>query len=376
MKKNKPKLEISYIAEFDLPSDRAYAVHVLKMLDNFSYFSNKVELIHFSKRKNYNLRNIREDFKLHSKNKLLIKSLFKRGKKNSSINRLYFGFLSALYLKDKNSMIITRSLFSSFFLSIFKKYHFLELHNQINGFSKIIFLYFGFLKSKYIQKVIFITKSLEKHYKYKFSKSIVLPDAAEQKDFLRPKKIKRKIKKILYIGSFYKGRGINIILNVAKKLTKYNFELIGNRDDIIKKDFKKFKNIKITNFIKYKFVSKKISQADLLLMPYSPNFVGINSKNLSSETSKFMSPLKMFEYLASGVPILSTEIKVLKEILIHKYNCIMIKKYNSHEWIKAIVNFEKNFILRKKISKNGLSTAKKYSWKNRVIKILKINRKY
>jgi len=30
MKKNKPKLEISYIAEFDLPSDRAYAVHVLK----------------------------------------------------------------------------------------------------------------------------------------------------------------------------------------------------------------------------------------------------------------------------------------------------------------------------------------------------------
>ena len=50
----------------------------------------------------------------------------------------------------------------------------------------------------------------------------------------------------------------------------------------------------------------------------------------------------------------------------------MINKYHSTEWAMQIKKLETNYKLRKKISKNGLSTAKKYSWYNRVVKILKI----
>ena len=157
MRNKSSSLKVSYIAEFDLPSDRAYAVHVLKMLDNFNYFSTQVELINFSKDSNYNLKKISKDYKLHSLKPIFIKSIFRKKKKNSPFNRLCFGFLSALYLK-KNSLIITRSLFCSFFLTLFKKKHFLEIHNKLQGLSNIIFLFFGFLKSKYIERVIFITK--------------------------------------------------------------------------------------------------------------------------------------------------------------------------------------------------------------------------
>ena len=365
-------LNVSYIAEFDLPSDRAYSIHVLKMLDNFNYFSQNVELINFSKENSYNFKNIKKEYNLHSSKNISIKSVFKKKKKNSFLNRIYFGFDSALYLKKKNSLIITRSLFSSFFLTLFKKKHFLEIHNKLQGISKIIFLNFGFMRSKYIQKLIFITKPLEKLYKNNYYRSIVLPDAVDTKDFKKKIKIKKRVKKILYIGSFYDGRGIEIILEVAKKLKEYKFELIGNRNNISAKDFKAIKNIRILNYLKYNLVSKKILEADLLLMPYNPNFVGINSKNKTSETSKFMSPLKMFEYLASGVPLISSEIDVLKEILTHRSNCIMVKKYEPQMWIDEIKKIDKNFRLRKKISKNGLLTAKKHSWEIRVKKIIKI----
>ena len=372
MRNKSSTLKVSYIAEFDLPSDRAYAVHVLKMLDNFNYFSAQVELINFSKDDDYNFKKISRDYKLHSLKPIFIKSIFRKKKKNSSFNRLCFGLLSALYLKKKNSLIITRSLFCSFFLTLLKKKHFLEIHNKIQGLSKIIFLFFGFLKSKYIERVIFITKPLKQYYKNKYNKSIILPDGVDIKDFQNKKKIKKNIKNILYIGSFYKGRGIDLILEISKILKDKCFELVGNRKNISKKNFANLKNVKISNFVKYQFVSKKILKADLLLMPYNPKFVGINSENASSETSKIMSPLKMFEYLASGVPLISSDIKVLKEILSDNFNCLMINKYHSTEWAMQIKKLETNYKLRKKISKNGLSTAKKYSWYNRVVKIIKI----
>ena len=57
-------------------------------------------------------------------------------------------------------------------------------------------------------------------------------------------------------------------------------------------------------------------------MPFEKN-VYVNSKNLN--TAKYMSPLKMFEYLASGRIIISSNIKVLKEVL-NKKNSIILPK--------------------------------------------------
>ena len=112
-----------------------------------------------------------------------------------------------------------------------------------------------------------------------------------------------------------------------------------------------------------------IKKSDLLLMPYNPNYVQINSNNKSSETSKFMSPLKMFEYLSSGIPLISSDIKVLREILSHGYNSILVKNYNAVSWAKTIISLDKNYKLRDKIRKNGIDTAKKFSWYERTKKI-------
>jgi glycosyltransferase involved in cell wall biosynthesis len=71
----------------------------------------------------------------------------------------------------------------------------------------------------------------------------------------------------------------------------------------------------------------------------------------------------MFEYLASGTPIISSNLKVLREILKNKYNSILIKNFeNLDEWTKAILSLSRNKKLMKKISMNGRKTAIKYSW--------------
>ena len=85
----------------------------------------------------------------------------------------------------------------------------------------------------------------------------------------------------------------------------------------------------------------------------------------------FMSPMKMFDYLGSGKIILSSDIKVLKEILINNFNSILIKDFlNVYEWKKQIdnVDFKKKKYLN--IKKCNINFTKIYVEK-RANKLLK-----
>ena len=144
--------------------------------------------------------------------------------------------------------------------------------------------------------------------------------------------------------------------------------MYGLRDEKIRS----FKNFKVFPIVSYKKTLKLIIKADLLLMPYQSK-ISINSINFKDDISKFISPLKMFEYLASGIPIISSDLKVLREKLINRRNSILIKNYsNPLVWKRAINELSDNFYLRQKISKNSILTAQKNTWAQRTKKIYKI----
>ena len=108
-------------------------------------------------------------------------------------------------------------------------------------------------------------------------------------------------------------------------------------------------------------------------MPYS-NDVSINANNLN--TANYCSPLKMFDYLASGRIIISSKLDGICEVLINKNNSIVVNKYNYQNWKKAINDLLENKFHISKICQNSLSTSKKYSWKNRANKILNEYKKF
>ena len=167
------------------------------------------------------------------------------------------------------------------------------------------------------------------------------------------------------MGSFYKGRGIDVIQKLSKLTPNIDYYLYGQRDE----DVRSTKNFRVFPHVSYSESTKLIKSADLLLMPYQSK-VSINSSNFDDEISKFISPLKMFEYLATGIPIISSDLEVLREILINQKNSVLIKNYsNPFSWKNAIFNLSNNYSLRKYISKNSKATAINNSWEKRFIKI-------
>ena len=91
-----------------------------------------------------------------------------------------------------------------------------------------------------------------------------------------------------YVGHLYEGRGVEIIIEMAKSLPHSNFHVIGGREE----EVAKYKAISSNNIKYYGFVTQKeleyiYGNFSIALAPYQFN-VGIGKKG--SDTSKWMSP--------------------------------------------------------------------------------------
>ena len=105
-------------------------------------------------------------------------------------------------------------------------------------------------------------------------------------------------------------------------------------------------------------------------MPYQ-KVVQINSDNLN--TASYCSPLKMFDYLASGRIILSSNLPGIKEILKNNYNSIIVNNYSVYNWDKSIKRILTNKTLANKLSINAYNTALNNTWQRRLNKIIESN---
>ena len=356
-------MKIVYIAETSLTNKSAYTQHVVKMSDAFCQLNHDLILYLPNVKSNFNFNKLKNKYLLIAQKKFVIKSLI-NVKLTNIFYKLFFLIQVINNIKDdKPDLILTRSFLSSVILSIFKIKHILEIHSEFQSLTKFLMINFKFIKSKYIAKKILISKSLNKIFRFKKNEFIVLHDGVDTKNF-KNIQINNKIKTACYIGGFYKGRGIELIIKLAKNFPDLNFKLYGRTDNKLNI---KLNNLKIHDYVNYSEVPNILKNSDLLLMPYAKK-VFVRSKSLN--TADYCSPLKMFDYLASGKIIISSKLNGICEVLKHNVNSILVKEYKYELWEKEIIN-----ILRKKynvikLKKNALKIAKEFTWNKRASTIV------
>mgnify|MGYP003952597995 CR=1 FL=1 len=357
--KTKNKMtKVYYLAELSLPNTSAYAQHVLKMCDNLSkYYDTTLILIN----NNSSFTKLKKDYLLKKKFKIISLSKYRN---SNFFKRIILG------IKTKNiisgdSLVISRSIISALILSLFKKKCFLEIHHGLNGLTNVFFKllkntkYFNYIYFIIINKKLLSILGLKKNF-------VILDDAVEIKDFkgIKAKKIKYQF---TYAGSLYPGKGIEIIENLSKKFKHYKFHIFGDYSNLDIFKYKKTKNLVFHGFISYKMLIKVLKESKYLLMPYL-NQISANSKNL--EISEFISPLKLFQYLAARKVIFASKLVAYNHILKNKFNCVLNAADNIREWENNLRNLKK--INNKRLSDNAYKTAKIYTWEKRVKKIIRI----
>ena len=107
-------------------------------------------------------------------------------------------------------------------------------------------------------------------------------------------------------------------------------------------------------------------------MPYQKKVKGRSSIWLE----KYMSPLKMFDYLAAKMIIIASDLKIYQHILKNNHNSILVKINDDNLWsekIQEIFKYNKGKI---RLKSNAYKTAKMNTWEIRCKKIIKFSAKW
>ena len=176
----------------------------------------------------------------------------------------------------KYDLIYSRNIQLSWFLSLFGIKTILEVHSPPS--LKTNFLFRRLLKKGNLKFLIIINQALKnyilKNYEvHKYLELLVMPDAADINNYSQvnyKKKFNIKKNSIGYLGHLYQGRGIDLIIKLAKKFSQNNFYIVGGSEhhvNLWKKNVKSknifflgFQNQDNCNFLRHKF--------DYLIAPY------------------------------------------------------------------------------------------------------------
>ncbi len=178
---------------------------------------------------------------------------------------------------------------------------------------------------------------------------------------------------VCYCGNTYSGRGIELLISAAEKYKNLHFLVVGGlREDNEKYEktinSKKINNFELTGFVSHSSVPKYLLASDILVIPYSREITIKGGTN----ASQFTSPMKLFEYMAAGKPILSSALPTILEILEDGKTAALFEPENMDSFCDKLDKLLDNPEYMNTLSKNASYKVEEYTWEARVKKIIKI----
>lgn len=169
-----------------------------------------------------------------------------------------------------------------------------------------------------------------------------------------------------YAGHLYRGRGIELILSVAERLPHQRFLLMGGEPAHVAhfKDAagaRRLANIHILGHVANARIPLHLAACDALLMPYQRKVAVAGN---AGDTSRWCSPLKMFEYMAAGRLIVSSNLPVLQEVLSTE-NAVLVDPEDVAAWTAALEQAENDPARRTALAARARADVAPYSWQAR-----------
>jgi len=386
-------MKLIYIANARIPTEKAHGIQIMEMCQSFTQSdandaneqandANKIEVelvvpwrFNSIKQDPFEYYDIQRNFKI---TKIFSLDLVKFGKIGFLIQSLSFAELATYYILIKSlfkkiDVIYSRDELPLFYLSFLgRKNLFWESHTAKKNFiiKRIL---------KKCKGIITITQGLKdfyiKEYDINPDKILVAPDGAnlekfkiqESKSQIRDKLGLPQDKKIIvYTGSFYlyDWKGIDILLEAVRYFENdWLLLLVGGNEKEIEEIKKKYDsdNILLVEHKHHSEIPSYLTSADALVLPNKKGY---------AESERDTSPIKLFEYMASGVPIVASDLSSIREIL-NENNTVFVEPNNPKSLANGIKKVLQNADFADRISKQALEDVQNYTWQKRAGKILK-----
>jgi glycosyltransferase involved in cell wall biosynthesis len=193
-----------------------------------------------------------------------------------------------------------------------------------------------------------------------------LPDAAEAR---RQLGLKDGLT-VGYTGHFYSGRGMDLLLELIPLFPQVNFLIVGGQPEKVAvwqaaMQQSQYANVHTTGFIDNARLPLYQAAADILLMPYERVIAGSSGGN----SAEICSPMKMFDYLAAGRAILTSDLPVFHEVL-NEENAVFCPPNDTEAWKAALERLIADAPARRRLAEQAKRDSTHYAWDARARRAL------
>ncbi|BAZ53818.1 group 1 glycosyl transferase [Nostoc sp. NIES-4103] len=169
---------------------------------------------------------------------------------------------------------------------------------------------------------------------------------------------------VVYAGALQQFKGIDVLVDVAKEMPNVQFACAGGKQKEVEHyqqlaKEKQVNNIAFLGYILHDELASLLQAADILAHPHC-----------SGQAATFTSPLKLFDYFASGTPIVATEIPSLTEFKNTQAIAAWCEPDNPTKFAESLKRVLENYPRKIDGYSEIIEFVKQFSWENRAAKIL------
>lgn len=363
-------MKLLYIAHIRLPTEKAHGIQIMEMCSAFVAQGLQVELV-VPKRHNtitedpFTYHDIKPTFGIRV---LPSFDFIRFGRLGFLIGLLSFVLSTLWYALFKQGIFYTRDELIALALHLLGKQVVWEGHTGQKSLAVRILILLRV-------PIVVITEALKELYVSlgaRASTILVAPDGADISRFdipLTQTEARKELglpldtKIALYKGHLYERKGAHMLARAAHRLTGVLCVFIGGTEEDVasfRKEFGDQENIRILGNRPRHETPVYQKAADVLVIPNSAK----------DDVSKlYTSPMKLFGYMASKVPVVASDLPSLREI-VDESMVYFFAPDDPESLARVITGVLKEYPVAIKKAEATFAIAKQYSWDTRAEQIL------
>ena len=168
---------------------------------------------------------------------------------------------------------------------------------------------------------------------------------------------------VTYAGHLYPWKGVDVLLQALALLPEVRGVIVGGHP--AERDLMRLQalastlgirdRVRFTGFVHRSEVAGLLEQADVLVMPHTTTPV----------SERYASPLKLFEYMAIGRPIVASDLSSIREVLRDGGNACLVRSGDPESLASGIANVLGDQPFAARIARSAFEEASSYTWARR-----------
>ncbi len=234
------------------------------------------------------------------------------------------------------------------------------------------------LANPLLRRVVFISEALRQEYSRRFPKvkqieTIVAHDGADVTETDGPAQLRLPgdpaLPRAGYFGSMYKGKGAELLPILGEAVPTWEFHAVGGTPADVRRmvSATAAANVHWHGRVPPSEVRDYMAAMDALLLPAQERVQVLDKGDIAP----WMSPLKMFEYMACGKPIIASDLPVLREVLVDGLNSLLVSPADVSAWAGALQRIRSNDQLASELGRRARNDLiGQFSWIRRAERVL------